>query len=179
MKNKCHIRQKTLWGKEKLLITSNFSFSHNVFYSCISLVRQNVALCGNGLKIRVENEVKDIFRKGFWMNRVPVREKGIKIGHFNGNWESGQTKINHFLITLTIYQTTDFRLFLIQSVCRGQFQVLWKWQTVLQKGWKHCWKRWNSLLGAISLFPQCFKKLVLQKGKNKGKELNLCQKTKV
>ena len=24
---------KTLWDKEKLLITSNFSFSHNVFYS--------------------------------------------------------------------------------------------------------------------------------------------------
>ena len=24
---------KTLWDKEKLLVTSNFSFSHNVFYS--------------------------------------------------------------------------------------------------------------------------------------------------
>ena len=33
---------------EKLLVTSNFSFSHNVFYSYISLVRQNAALCGNG-----------------------------------------------------------------------------------------------------------------------------------
>ena len=32
--------------KEKLLVTSNFSFSHNVFNSYISLVRQNVALCG-------------------------------------------------------------------------------------------------------------------------------------
>ena len=31
------------------LLTSNFSFSHNVFYSYICLVRQNVALCGNGL----------------------------------------------------------------------------------------------------------------------------------
>ena len=30
-------------------IASNFSFSHNVFYGYISLVRQNVALCGNGL----------------------------------------------------------------------------------------------------------------------------------
>ena len=30
-------------------VKSNFSFSHNVFYSYISLVHQNTALCGNGL----------------------------------------------------------------------------------------------------------------------------------
>ena len=34
--------------KEKLLVTSNFSFSH----SCKSLVRQNAVLCGNGLTER-------------------------------------------------------------------------------------------------------------------------------
>ena len=32
-----------------LLVTSSFSFSHNVFYSNISLVHQNAALCGNEL----------------------------------------------------------------------------------------------------------------------------------
>ena len=32
----------------KQIVTSNFSFSHNVFHSYISLVRQNAALCGNG-----------------------------------------------------------------------------------------------------------------------------------
>ena len=47
MKNKCHIGYKTLWEK-KILVTSNFSFSQNVFYSYISSVRQNGALCGNG-----------------------------------------------------------------------------------------------------------------------------------
>ena len=31
-------------------VKSNFSFSHNVFHSCISLVRKNAATCGNGLK---------------------------------------------------------------------------------------------------------------------------------
>ena len=50
MKNKCHIGSKALREKEKLLVTSNFSFSHSVFHSYISLVRQNAALCGNGLK---------------------------------------------------------------------------------------------------------------------------------
>ena len=32
-----------------MLVTSNFSFSHHVFHSYISVVCQNVALCGNGL----------------------------------------------------------------------------------------------------------------------------------
>ena len=34
----------------ELLVTSNFSFSNNVFHSYISLVRQNAVLSGNGLK---------------------------------------------------------------------------------------------------------------------------------
>ena len=50
MKIKCHIGLKTLREKEKLLVSSNFAFSHNVFHNNISLVRQNAALCGNGLK---------------------------------------------------------------------------------------------------------------------------------
>ena len=32
-----------------MLVTSNFSFSYNVFHSYISLVRQNAVLYGNGL----------------------------------------------------------------------------------------------------------------------------------
>ena len=40
---------KTLWEKEKLLITSNFSFSHSVFKRLVSQGRQKVWLCGNGL----------------------------------------------------------------------------------------------------------------------------------
>ena len=48
--NKWHVEKKTLSEKEKLLVTSNFFFSHNVFHSYISVVRQNAALCGNGLQ---------------------------------------------------------------------------------------------------------------------------------
>ena len=36
--------------KEKLLVTSNFSFSHSVFKRLGSQRRQKVSLCGNGLK---------------------------------------------------------------------------------------------------------------------------------
>ena len=41
--------KKNIVKKKTLLVTSNFSFSHNVFYSYISLVHQNEVLCGNGL----------------------------------------------------------------------------------------------------------------------------------
>ena len=33
------IEQKTLWEKKKLLVTSNFFFSHNVFKRCLLLMR--------------------------------------------------------------------------------------------------------------------------------------------
>ena len=40
---------KTRWVKEKLLVTSNFSFSHSVFKRLVSQGRQKMSLCGNGL----------------------------------------------------------------------------------------------------------------------------------
>ena len=41
------------WEKEKLLITSNFSFSQSVFKKLVSQGRQKVSLCGNGLTGKV------------------------------------------------------------------------------------------------------------------------------
>ena len=43
--------KKTLMEKEKLLIMSNFCFSHSVFKRLVSQGRQKVSLCGNGLKL--------------------------------------------------------------------------------------------------------------------------------
>ena len=40
---------KTLCEKEKLLVTSNFSFSHSVFKRLVSQGRQKVSLSGNGV----------------------------------------------------------------------------------------------------------------------------------
>ena len=42
--------QKTLWEKEKLLVTSNFSFSHSVFKIIEPQTRKNQGLFGKGLK---------------------------------------------------------------------------------------------------------------------------------
>ena len=40
-----------MWEMEKLLVTSNFSFSHSVFKRLVSQGLQKVSLCGNGLMI--------------------------------------------------------------------------------------------------------------------------------
>ena len=41
--------QKTLWVKEKLLVKSNFSFTHSVFKRLILQTRKNQGLFGKGL----------------------------------------------------------------------------------------------------------------------------------
>ena len=41
---------KTLCEKEKLLVTSNFSFSHSVFKRLVLQTRENQGLFGKGLK---------------------------------------------------------------------------------------------------------------------------------
>ena len=42
--------QKTLWKKVKLLVTSNFTFSHSVFERLVLQTRKNQGLFGKGLK---------------------------------------------------------------------------------------------------------------------------------
>ena len=41
--------QKTLWEKEKLLVMSNFSFSHHVFKGLVLQTHKNQGLFGKGL----------------------------------------------------------------------------------------------------------------------------------
>ena len=44
-------RLKTQWEKEKLLVTSNFSFSHSVFKILTLQTRKNQGLFGKGITI--------------------------------------------------------------------------------------------------------------------------------
>ena len=62
--------------------------------------------------------------------------------------------------TLTHYQTTNFRLFQTERDNRPQFQISQKWQKVIQTGRKHCGKRRNCSLQAISPFPTVFSNLL-------------------
>ena len=43
-------RWKTLWEKEKLLVTGNFSFSCSVFKRLVQQTRKNQGLFGKGLR---------------------------------------------------------------------------------------------------------------------------------
>ena len=72
---------------------------------------------------------------------------------------------------LTHYQTTNFRLFQTERVCRRQFQIWRKWRKVIQTGRKHCGKRRNCSLRAISPFPTVFSKRLVSKRRQK---VSLC-----
>ena len=65
---------------------------------------------------------------------------------------------------LTHYQTTNFRLFQTERICRRQFQIGRKWKKVIQTGRKCCGKRRNCSLRAISPFPTVFSKGLFPKG---------------
>ena len=65
---------------------------------------------------------------------------------------------NHIQCHLTHCQMTNFKLFQIERVCRWQFQIWLIWLKVFQKGRKHCGKRRNCSLLAISPFPTVFSK---------------------
>ena len=43
--------KKTMWEREKLLVTSNFSFSHSVFKGLVMQTRKNQGLFGKGLNM--------------------------------------------------------------------------------------------------------------------------------
>ena len=62
------------------------------------------------------------------------------------------------VMLLTLSQTTNFRLFQTERVCRRQFQTWQKWRKVLQMSGKHCGKRRNCSLRAISPFRTVFSK---------------------
>ena len=88
------------------------------------------------------------------------------------------------ILSFTHYQTTNFRLFQTERVCRRQFQIWRKWQKVIQTGRKHCGKRRNCSLRAISPFPTVFSKGLFPRGIKRchcvgmGKEISVMPCTK-
>ena len=120
---------KKFGEKEKLLVMSNFSFSHNVFKSCLLLMRQNEYL-----------------------------------------WSKG----------LTLSQTTNFRLFQTERLCRRQFQILITIAESSPNGYKTLWEKEKLLVTSnFSFSHSVFTRLVLQIRKNQGlfgKEFMCCLK---
>ena len=99
---------KTLWEKEKLLVTSNLFFSHNVFKSCLllmpNIVDANVvsSVCLRGLAQPFHpifphfsklGPLRTTFQKTLKTLKILKKRLFSKIYHKN----------HHFMIYLTIY----------------------------------------------------------------------------
>ena len=58
------IGEETLWEKEKLLVSSNFSFSRSVFKGLVQQTCKNQGLFGKGLTTPREKPFENIVGKG-------------------------------------------------------------------------------------------------------------------
>ena len=80
---------KTLWEKEKLLASSNFSFSHNVFKRLILQIRKSRGLFGKGLN-----------------SNNTGSGKTLKMNAFENTGGKGENADNQFfLLLLQCFQT--------------------------------------------------------------------------
>ena len=59
---------ENIMEKEKLLVTSNFFFSHIVFKSCLLLIRQNEYLWSKGLKVEAYKLFEDSDADISWLH---------------------------------------------------------------------------------------------------------------
>ena len=78
---------KTLWEKEKLLVRSNFSFSHSVFYPFGELssntIKFKIIVCklfqfGSLQNIVVWERVRTVFSKGLFSKVIKIHCRFIK-----------------------------------------------------------------------------------------------------
>ena len=109
------------------------------------------------------------FKKGSLEKNTKTRDtkRSIDIDRSEGL----QTVFPSCIIHLTHYQTTNFRLFQTERICRRQFQIWRKCQKVIQMGRKHCGKRRNCSLPAVSPFATVFSKGLFPQGRQK---VSLC-----
>ena len=141
MKNKCHIGYKILWGKKKLLVTSDFTFSHNVFYSYIYLKCVKMRYCVvMGYFFFISRSFDDYF---FFLAKK--RKTNVEKNHWPCEAKHIFYLPIHFLICLTFY------LFLTHSHTMTPFDAPEK-----QAFWKHCGKGEIARNEQFLLFPQCF-----------------------
>ena len=139
----------------KLLKMSNFTFFQTVFFAiCIF----------KSLNSHISVVVCSFFEFGIvwkWCIREWIKHDSVGFyGHCRSISDSTdmQSDLCSSQSNLTLSQTTNFRLFQTEKRCRRQFHIWWKWLKAFQTDRKHCVKRKNSSLRAISPFPTVFSK---------------------
>ena len=122
---------KTLWEKEKMLVTSIFSFSHNVFLpfpKTNSIFHSHFLSSANALNLdqsKILSFGKELSLL-YSLNFTSSQNDSIV------DWPKFKTSADD---RLTFFQTTNCRLFQTERlcrrnyerVCRRQFRIGWKW----------------------------------------------------
>ena len=149
----CKKRRNCLWQAISPFL-SMFSTPYSTYFSfsmhfkmlsaiCFKLDQSKVLLSGNGLTVAFphRNPWRIMTERIKPLTIISLSKAIVHAGY------------------LTLSQMTNFRLFqTLKRVCRRQFQIWWKWLKVFRKSRKHCGKRRNCLLWAISLFSAVFSK---------------------
>ena len=127
---------KTLWEKEKLLVTSNFSFSHSVLKRLVLQTRKNQGLFWERVKAIKELQTTFMYMPVYYVYRprygslfmICPTTKNLKStfmylqGYFvEYVWTC--SPLSRVFVHLTLSKTTNFRLFQSERVCRRQFLI--------------------------------------------------------
>ena len=71
--------QKTLWEKDKLLVTSNFSFTHNVFKSRLQQIGQIIPFPYNFVRITRHPDNRGPDKRGFTVHLMGLECKQYEV----------------------------------------------------------------------------------------------------
>ena len=106
-----------------------------------------------------------IWERVKWHEHYDNHEKMLSYSNKKKVWVSSSSIVQ----VLTLSQTTNSRLFQIETVCRRQFQIPWKWQNVPPKKYKTLWEKEKLLVTSnFSFSYSVFERLVLRTRKNQG-----------
>ena len=99
--------------KREIAVTSNFSFPNNVFHGCISLVRQNAALRGNGLIRSQTPNLRSSKQKVFAYDNFKFDGNGRKLTQ-KGRKHCGNRR-NCSLQAISTFFHSVFKRFVLQT----------------------------------------------------------------
>ena len=150
---------------KRLTSTHHAGMGLLAFHHLLNLYQTTNFLDWSKLKAFADNKINatllQIFVLG-WVGNIVGKGENAGYQHFLLSPQCFQKASSS--VSLTHYQTTNFRFFQTERVCRRQFQIWRKWQKVIQTGRKHCGKRRNCSLLAISPFPTVFSKGLFPRG---------------
>ena len=117
-----------LWEKEKLLVTSNFSFSHSVFERLVRQTSENQGLFWKELMHKPYHTIRSFFirpwQESFLSRQLTVSKTWLSQPHFRVYTCMCPSRFVWITTSiLNLSQTTNFRLFQTERHSRRQFRL--------------------------------------------------------